>query len=198
MLENIFLDYLDQCRLSIPIYTLLNVVTSNQENFFQASDELLKQLGVKCRLHYGVRPHYYLNALLRLFSNRDRIFSILLVDKKTLHHQQPLTLNFVCLPENMNCSAKVELPYNERSWYVYVIVSVGIYLSGFFFILIGRVLWKVFKKWQFQLPEDEKDSRKPMEEYKTWYLQLKEFAVNLDTGKSFLGKCLVSLYNSYY
>ena len=92
-----------------------------------------------------------------------------------------------------DCSVTIELPSDERSWYVYIIASCAIYVSGFICILIGRVFWKVFKKWQFKLPEDEKDSRKPMEEYKAWYLQLKEFAVNLDTGKSVLGKCLVRI-----
>eukprot|EP00111_Clytia_hemisphaerica_P000064 TCONS_00000147-protein len=90
-----------------------------------------------------------------------------------------------------NCSVTIDLPSNERSWYVYILASLAIYVSGFICILIGRIFWKVIKKWQFKLPEDEKDSRKPMEEYKAWYLQLKEFAVNLDTGKSVLGKCLV-------
>ena len=93
-----------------------------------------------------------------------------------------------------NCTVTDELPYNERSWYIYVLVSIVVYFSGFFVILVGRVLWKVFKNWQFQLPAHEKDSRKPLDEYKTWYLQLKEFAVNLDTGKSFLGKCLVGFH----
>ena len=95
--------------------------------------------------------------------------------------------------ENMdNCTVTEELQYNERSWYIYVLVSTIVYFIGFFIILVGRVLWKVFKDWQFRLSEEEKDSRKPLQEYKTWYLKLKEFAVNLDTGKSFLGKCLVS------
>ena len=96
-----------------------------------------------------------------------------------------------------NCTVTEMLSYNERSWYIYVLVSAIIYITGFFIILVGRILWKVFKDWQFRLSDEEKDSRKPLQEYKTWYLQLKEFAVNLDTGKSFLGKCLVStLYSS--
>jgi len=92
--------------------------------------------------------------------------------------------------ENNTCLHTVELTPEERSWYIYIIVSCVIYVTGLFGILVGRIFWKAVKRWKF-LKEDASDSRKPMEEYKAWYLQLKEFAVNLDTGKNMPGRMLV-------
>ena len=91
---------------------------------------------------------------------------------------------------NDSCSHYEELPSDERSWHIYIIVSCIIYFTGLICILIGQNVWKVVRQWSIR-NEKEADVLKPMNEYKGWYLQIKEFAVNLDTGKSMLGKILV-------
>ena len=105
---------------------------------------------------------------------------------------------------NRTCDPSVELKHADRRWYVFIGISVSIWLGGFVLMLVGRC----FYAWMFELAKKkEKRRRKKMmlknrhhspshnyvENGSSWYVLMTNAAGDLVSGSNLLGKILVRI-----
>lgn len=106
---------------------------------------------------------------------------------------------------NRTCDPSVELKHADRKWYVFIGISVSMWLGGFVLMLVGRC----FYTWMFDLAKKKKEKQRkkkmnmlknrhnhsPSHNYdensSNWYVLMTNVAGDLVSGSNLLGKILV-------
>lgn len=114
---------------------------------------------------------------------------------------------------NRTCDPSVELKHADRRWYVFIGISVSMWLGGFVLMLVGRC----FYTWMFELAKKKKKKEKqrrkknmlkndhhhhhhsPSHNYvengSNWYVLMTNAAGDLVSGSNLLGKILVRVFS---
>ena len=94
------------------------------------------------------------------------------------------------------CDPSVELPHEERQWYVFIAISAAVYVGGIISIVIGRFIHTTLFN-RNRRKEELRKKKSPNHEYvengSSWYITVTNFAGDLESGKNLPGKILVSL-----
>ena len=93
------------------------------------------------------------------------------------------------------CDASVELEFGKRRWYMFILISLIIWVGGLICIVLGRC----FHAWIFnrkrakeKLYGNKSPSHVYVENGSNWYVLMTNMAGDLESGRNLAGKILVS------